>query len=285
MASYSVRREWIGGFRVTDDALREFDRILHKVLLPQVQSSVSLELSNLSSIRVQSLADALAEDNAPGRLFEMLTLEYSSSTPGPPSTSERVQLTFSRRPTHPAISVQLEADSQERLALLSREVVSRVESIATAKSLAERLMTAPRPSEISPVAYLAMLLPIGVAVWSSLTRVGGVQTAVDEITPKIQAAVSASDVGRLMVEFSAQAQISQSTQMRVVMLSLAFAVVIWLLHSQQDFNASVSRHFLINDYGKRFGTSLARRAQLLWSGGVGLLVSVLGSALIYWLTK
>jgi hypothetical protein len=285
MASYSVRREWASGFRITDDELREINASIYKILLPQVQSSVSLELSNLSSIRVRSLADALAEDNAPGRLFEVLTLEYSSSTPGPPAISERVQLTLSRRPTHPAISVQLEAGSQERLALLTREVVSRVESIAVAKSLAERLMTAPRPGDVSPVAHLAMLLPIGVAVWTSWTRVGGLQAAVDEIAPKIQAAVSASDVGRFLVELMVRTEISRTMQMRVIFLSLAFAVVVWLLHSQQDFTASVSRHFLINDYGKRFRTSLAFRAQLLWSGVVVLLVSALGSALIYWFTR
>lgn len=289
MPAYTVAREWRAGLRLDIESLNSIDRSIRAVIQGGVLStSLSLELSNSTSLNGHSLDDLVSEPNLPGRLFEVLTLDYRNyGRQAVDDQSESVQLTFSRRESQPAAAVRITAPSRERLALVAREVESRVEGVIVERSLLVSLLTPPNRNDLAPLTQLAMLIPIATMIWTgwSISReLAGSKLAFEG---SIAPGASAAEVGRALAEFMTERSTSTARQQLVVMLSLALLVCIWVVTSQMSVASDVAlnRHFLIGDYAKKYHESLGLRTKLLWSGGVGLLVSLLGSALIYFVTK
>lgn len=288
MLNYSISREWASGFRIDADILRSIDNGIRRIARGNITSSVSLELSNSTSMKGQLLGDVLIEENSPGRLFEVLVLDYRSYDPGASNQAiEYISLTLSRRSSQPSVIVHIETESQERLAVIARDIESRIEGIIIKNSLAVRLLTPPHPNEGSPISHLAMLIPIAFAIWTSLSISNSLRDTAVKFEHSLSQEASTAEIGKTLIEYISARFVATSKQQLVVMLGLALAVVIWLLSSQiiPSNSLALDRHFLIGDYANRYRTSLTFRSRLIWSAGVGLLVSVLGSAIIFFLTK
>ncbi len=282
---YSVTREWGGGFELGAQKLKSLDAKVCELLSAASPSSVSLQLSNSTAIQAGALDDIFREDNSRGRLFEILSITWHGGAER--LSRESCTITFAKRGTQPAIVMQVRSASRETMALIAREIESRLEDVVIPPSIWRRVITPPRQGEVSVLAYITMLLPIGAAIWATRQFDHITAQSAEALLRDIAATESMRDISLRIFKYGMFVNELNSNRLVIAMLALGAAVVIWAFEARTRAGEDLasSRHFLINDYATRYVKHAAFQDRLFWSGMVAFAVSALASVLIWWLTR
>jgi hypothetical protein len=279
-APHSATRSWAGSLFVTAESLRDLDSGLRAVLGSHIDSRLTLELSNSTSLSVSSMDDILKHPNARGRLFEVLFLDCRG-------VDASCEITISRRATHPPVVMRVRATGEEKMAHVTKEIESRLDAIVRSTGVWRRILSPPRPGEFSLVGYFAIFVPIATALWANRHfHILGMDVASD-FTRKLPLELSHREMLTFLVTYLTKLRELDTTRLTAVMFALGAAAVVWTLESRARPTSDVSldRHFLINDYADHYTRGLLLRDKVLWNGVIGFLLSVLASALIWFFTR